>query len=78
MCWVTTKSNTTRLPVLCNLDSLILILKQPSPLVKPATHWGSNFTLSGNNGLAKATVLGKASNSKGVKPLFCPPSPRRG
>ena len=52
MCWVTTKSNTTRLPVLCNLDSLILILKQPSPLVKPATHWGSNLTLGSNNGLS--------------------------
>lgn len=67
MCWVTTKTNTTRLPVLCNLDSLILTLKEPSPLVKPATHWGSNLTLlSGNNGLVKATVLGKASNSKGL------------
>lgn len=68
MCWVKTKSNTTRLPLLYNLDCLILILKQPSPLVKPATHWGSNSSLGGNNGLAKGTVLGKASNSNGVNP----------
>ena len=62
----------------------MLTLKQPSPLVKPATHWGCGLVLpKGNNGLGIATVLGKASLSKVLKPLliealifiiFCKPS----
>ena len=49
----------------------MLTLKQPSPLVKPATHWGCNLVLSsGNDGLNVAAVLGKASLSKGLKPLL--------
>jgi len=49
----------------------MLILKQPSPEVKPATHWGCGLVLwSGNGGLDKTTLLGKASASKGVNPLL--------
>jgi hypothetical protein len=49
----------------------MLTLKQPNPEVKPATHWGCGLVLiSGNGVLGKATLLGKASASKGVNPLL--------
>ena len=86
ICWVSIKNSDTRLPALYNLDSLMLTLKQSSPDVNPAIHWGCNFhlILSGlKDGLETATLLGKASLSKGVNPLlrealilitFCKPS----
>ena len=49
----------------------MLTLKQPSPLVKPATHWGCGLVLSsGKIGLGIAIVLVKASLSKVLKPLL--------
>jgi len=48
ICWVNIKSVATGLPALYSLDSLMLILKQPSPEVKPAIHWGCNLVLLSN------------------------------
>jgi len=62
----------------------MLILKQPSPEVKPAIHWGCNLVLlSGTGNIEKGMLLGKAALSAVVSPLlrealiftiFCKPS----
>lgn len=69
ICWVNTKIISTRFPNLLALDCRILTLKQPSPEVKPAIHWGC-ILLWVTLGLGTATLLGKASFNKGLNPLF--------
>lgn len=67
-------TNSTCKPIWCVEDFLTLIYTQPSPLMNPATQWGSGIVGIGAKGLATGIILGKAI----FPPPLTPPLLQRG
>lgn len=69
-CWDNINIRLTWEPVLYNVECEILIIKQPSPQVNPASQLGSFIFWYSTRGLEIGIVSGKASFNYKDKPLF--------